>query len=36
MDFSGSELKYVGGEENVVGFDTDYLTYCTLIACAKE
>ncbi|CAN1147913.1 hypothetical protein LINPERPRIM_LOCUS37788 [Linum perenne] len=36
MDFSGSEPRYVGGEENVVGFDTDYLSYRTLIACAKE
>ncbi|CAN1120442.1 hypothetical protein LINPERHAP2_LOCUS197 [Linum perenne] len=36
MDFSGSEPKYVGGEENVVGFDTDYLSYRTLLTCAKE
>ncbi|CAN1128655.1 hypothetical protein LINPERHAP2_LOCUS4766 [Linum perenne] len=36
MDFSESEPKYVGGEENVVGFDTDYLSYRTLLACAKE
>ncbi|CAN1825485.1 hypothetical protein LINPERHAP1_LOCUS31190 [Linum perenne] len=36
MDFSGSVPKYVGGEENVVGFDTDYLSYRTLVACAKE
>ncbi|CAN1216751.1 hypothetical protein LINPERPRIM_LOCUS759 [Linum perenne] len=36
MDFSGSEPKYVGGEENVVGFDTDYLSYHTLLTCAKE
>ncbi|CAN1120298.1 hypothetical protein LINPERHAP2_LOCUS126 [Linum perenne] len=36
MDFSGSEPKYVGGEENVVGLDTDYLSYRTLLACAKE
>ncbi|CAN1163833.1 hypothetical protein LINPERPRIM_LOCUS32826, partial [Linum perenne] len=36
MDFSGSVPKYKGGEENVVGFDTDYLSYRILIACAKE
>ncbi|CAN1768208.1 hypothetical protein LINPERHAP1_LOCUS10564 [Linum perenne] len=36
MDFSGSVPRYVGGEENIVGFDTDYLAYRTLIACAKE
>ncbi|CAN1135610.1 hypothetical protein LINPERHAP2_LOCUS8953 [Linum perenne] len=36
MDFSGSEPRYLGGEENIVGFDTDYLAYRTLIACAKE
>ncbi|CAN1153088.1 hypothetical protein LINPERHAP2_LOCUS19166 [Linum perenne] len=36
MDFSGSVPKYVGGEENVVGFNTDYLSYRTLVACAKE
>ncbi|CAN1248147.1 hypothetical protein LINPERPRIM_LOCUS6625 [Linum perenne] len=36
MDFSGSVPKKVGGEENVVDFDTDYLSYRTLIACTKE
>ncbi|CAN1847919.1 hypothetical protein LINPERHAP1_LOCUS38719 [Linum perenne] len=36
MDFSGSVPKKVGGEENVVDFDTDYLSYRTLIACMKE
>ncbi|CAN1216048.1 hypothetical protein LINPERPRIM_LOCUS483 [Linum perenne] len=36
MDFSGSEPRYVGGEESVVGFDTDYLSYRTLNAVAKE
>ncbi|CAN1223988.1 hypothetical protein LINPERPRIM_LOCUS2190 [Linum perenne] len=36
MDFSGSEPRYVGGETSVVGFDTDYLSYRTLNAVAKE
>ncbi|CAN1800060.1 hypothetical protein LINPERHAP1_LOCUS22370, partial [Linum perenne] len=36
MDFSGTGPKYVGGEESVVGFDTDYLSYRILNACAKE
>ncbi|CAN1161867.1 hypothetical protein LINPERHAP2_LOCUS24169 [Linum perenne] len=36
MDFSGSEPKYIGGEENVVGIDTDYLSYRILMAVAKE
>ncbi|CAN1124827.1 hypothetical protein LINPERHAP2_LOCUS2569, partial [Linum perenne] len=36
MDFSGSEPKYVGGEENIVGFDTDYLSYRTIMAVAKD
>ncbi|CAN1291054.1 hypothetical protein LINPERPRIM_LOCUS20976 [Linum perenne] len=36
MDFSGSEPKYVGGEENVFGFDTDYLSYRTLMAVARD
>ncbi|CAN1181423.1 hypothetical protein LINPERPRIM_LOCUS6245 [Linum perenne] len=36
MDFSGSEPKYVGGEENIVGFDTDYLSYRTIMAVARD
>ncbi|CAN1146032.1 hypothetical protein LINPERHAP2_LOCUS15016 [Linum perenne] len=30
IDFSGSEPKYIGGEENVVGFHTDYLCIASL------
>ncbi|CAN1179092.1 hypothetical protein LINPERHAP2_LOCUS33998 [Linum perenne] len=36
MDFNGSEPRYVGGEESVVGYHTDYLSYRTLNAVAKE
>ncbi|CAN1216560.1 hypothetical protein LINPERPRIM_LOCUS656 [Linum perenne] len=36
MDFSGSEPKYVGGEENIVGFDTNYLSYRTIMAVVRD
>ncbi|CAN1171217.1 hypothetical protein LINPERHAP2_LOCUS29449 [Linum perenne] len=36
MDFNGSEPTYIGGEESVVGFDIDYLSYRTLMAVAKD